>query len=73
LAVVVVAVVLVVLVTGAPPPVSVAVVPVDDGWMVSVGPTLLPSGLRLHAIAAARRTTTKALFMLRIGANVGPA
>jgi len=36
-------------VTGAPVPVSVAVVPVDGGWIVSVEPTVLSAGFRLHA------------------------
>jgi hypothetical protein len=38
-----------VFVTGAPVPVSVAVVPVDDGCSVSVDPLVLSAGLRLHA------------------------
>jgi hypothetical protein len=61
------AVVVVELVTGVPPPVSVAVVPVDDGWMVSVDPTLLSVGLRLQA--AASRRAAKRIFLI---ANRGP-
>jgi hypothetical protein len=38
-----------VFVTGAPVPVSVAVVPVDVGWSVSVDPVVVSAGLRLHA------------------------
>jgi hypothetical protein len=38
-----------VFVTGAPVPVSVAVVPVDVGWIVSVDPVVVSAGFRLHA------------------------
>jgi hypothetical protein len=38
-----------VFVTGGPVPVSVAVVPVDVGWSVSVDPVVVSAGSRLHA------------------------
>jgi hypothetical protein len=39
-----------VFVTGAPVPVSVAVVPEVVGWIVSVDPVVVSAGLRLHAM-----------------------
>ena len=41
-------------VTGAPVPVSVAVVPVDVGCSVSVEPVVVSAGLRLHAVQKRR-------------------
>src|SRR4051794_1663593 len=41
-------------VTGAPVPVSVAVVPVDVGCSVSVDPVVVSAGLRLHAVQRRR-------------------
>jgi hypothetical protein len=43
-----------VFVTGAPVPVSVAVVPVEVGWSVSVEPVVVSAGLRLHAVQRRR-------------------
>jgi hypothetical protein len=56
-----------VFVTGAPVPVSVAVVPVDVGWSVSVDPVVVSAGLRLHAIQRKRIATTLMTPRMRIG------
>jgi hypothetical protein len=56
-----------VLVTGAPVPVSVAVVPVDVGWSVSVDPVVVSAGWRLHAVQRKRIATTLMTPRMRIG------
>ena len=68
----VVAFVLVMLVTGAPPPVSVAVVPVVDGWMVSLDPALLSGGFWPHAAAMASRAMAIAFLMTGATASSTP-
>jgi hypothetical protein len=53
-----------VFVTGAPVPVSVAVVPVEVGWSVSVDPLVVSAGLRLQA--AQRTRTAMKVMTLRM-------
>ena len=62
--------VVVVVSTGAPPPVSVAVVPVVDGWSVSVEPAVLSAGFWRHAAKTMMRPAARKTFLI---ANVGPA
>src|SRR4051795_2202957 len=54
-------------VTGAPVPVSVAVVPVEVGWMVSVEPVVVSAGLRLHAVQRSRMAMMLMTPRMRIG------
>lgn len=54
-----------VFVTGAPAPVSVAVVPVAVGWMVSVDPVVVSAGLPLHALQSAT-ITMRVMTRMRI-------
>jgi hypothetical protein len=56
-----------VFVTGAPAPVSVAVVPVDVGWSVSVDPVVVSAGLRLHAVQRSRMAMMVMTPRMRIG------
>ena len=55
-----------VFVTGAPVPVSVAVVPADVGWSVSVDPVVVFAGLRLHAVQRKRMAMTMMTPRMRI-------
>jgi hypothetical protein len=59
-----------VFVTGAPVPVSVAVVPVAVAWTVSVDPAVLSAGLPLHA--AQRETTAINVMTLRMRIDAPP-
>src|SRR4051812_8525110 len=59
-------------VTGAPVPVSVAVVPVDVGWMVSVEPVVVSAGLRLHAVQRSRMAMMLMTPRMRIGGPPRP-
>jgi hypothetical protein len=53
-------------VTGAPAPVSVAVVPVGAGWSVSVEPVVVSAGLRLQAVQRRRMAMTLMTPRVRI-------
>jgi hypothetical protein len=55
-----------VFVTGAPAPVSVAVVPVEDGWIVSVDPVVVSAGWRLQAVQRRRMAMTLMTPRMRI-------
>jgi hypothetical protein len=55
-----------VFVTGAPVPVSVAVVPVAVGCSVSVDPVVVSAGLRLHAAQKERMATSVMTPRMRI-------
>jgi hypothetical protein len=54
-----------VFVTGAPVPVSVAVVPVAVDWTVSVDPVVVSAGLRAHA-AQRERMAMRVMMRMRI-------
>jgi len=60
-----------VVVIGAPPPVSVAVVPVVDGWRVSVEPAVLSGAGRPHAAQTASRAMARTLFMPGVHSKCG--
>jgi hypothetical protein len=55
-----------VFVTGAPAPVSVAVVPLGAGWSVSVEPVVVSAGCRLQAVQRRRTVMTLMTPRMRI-------